>query len=127
MRSYRPPNPRVAVYIYEKSGHGFNNDGRPDSDPNDAALARKRTIELFETNGAMTNGRKVQLASKADGLAASLRKQIECLLTSSNELSAPVHPKAVWMTLSCEAKGETGFQRQPISNIIQRTVALVRQ
>jgi hypothetical protein len=27
-------------------------------------------------------------------LAASLRKQIECLLTSSNEPSAPVHPKA---------------------------------
>src|ERR1700730_11834069 len=27
-------------------------------------------------------------------LAASLRKQIECLLTSSNEPSAPLHPKA---------------------------------
>jgi len=44
--------PGVAVYIYENSGHGFNNDGRPDSDPDDAALARKRTIELFEANGA---------------------------------------------------------------------------
>jgi carboxymethylenebutenolidase len=44
--------PQVAVYIYENSGHGFNNDGRPDSDPDDAALARKRTIELFERNGA---------------------------------------------------------------------------
>jgi dienelactone hydrolase len=44
--------PQVAVYIYEKSGQGFNNDGRPDSDPDDAALARKRTIELFEANGA---------------------------------------------------------------------------
>ena len=44
--------PQVAVYIYENSGHGFNNDGRPDSDPDDAALARKRTIELFEANGA---------------------------------------------------------------------------
>ena len=44
--------PQVAVYIYEKSGHGFNNGGRPDSDPDDAALARKRTIELFEANGA---------------------------------------------------------------------------
>lgn len=44
--------PQVAVYIYEDSGHGFNNDGRPDSDPGDAALARKRTIELFEANGA---------------------------------------------------------------------------
>ena len=44
--------PQVPVYIYENSGHGFNNDGRPDSDPDDAALARKRTIELFEANGA---------------------------------------------------------------------------
>jgi carboxymethylenebutenolidase len=42
----------VPVYIYENSGHGFNNDGRPDSDPDDAALARKRTLELFEANGA---------------------------------------------------------------------------
>jgi carboxymethylenebutenolidase len=44
--------PQVGVYIYEKSGHGFNNDGRPDSDPDDAALARQRTLELFEANGA---------------------------------------------------------------------------
>ena len=44
--------PNVGVYIYEKSGHGFNNDGRPDSDPADADLARKRTMELFEANGA---------------------------------------------------------------------------
>jgi carboxymethylenebutenolidase len=44
--------PQVPVYIYENSGHGFNNDGRPDSDPDDAALARKRTLELFEANGA---------------------------------------------------------------------------
>jgi len=44
--------PQVQVYIYEKSGHGFNNDGRPDSDADDAALARKRTLELFEANGA---------------------------------------------------------------------------
>jgi carboxymethylenebutenolidase len=44
--------PQAPVYIYENSGHGFNNDGRPDSDPDDAALARKRTIELFEANGA---------------------------------------------------------------------------
>ena len=44
--------PQVAVYIYEKSGHGFNNDGRPDSDLDDAVLARKRSLELFEANGA---------------------------------------------------------------------------
>ena len=45
-------HPDVAVYIYEKSGHGFNNDGRPDSDPGDAKLARERTLALFEANGA---------------------------------------------------------------------------
>jgi carboxymethylenebutenolidase len=44
--------PHVPVYIYDSSGHGFNNDGRPDSDPDDSALARKRTIALFEANGA---------------------------------------------------------------------------
>jgi carboxymethylenebutenolidase len=44
--------PQVPVYIYENSGHGFNNDGRPDSDLDDAKLARKRTLELFEQNGA---------------------------------------------------------------------------
>jgi carboxymethylenebutenolidase len=44
--------PQVPVYIYENSGHGFNNDGRPDSDADDAKLARERTLELFEANGA---------------------------------------------------------------------------
>lgn len=44
--------PQVPVYIYEDSGHGFNNDGRPDSDPDDAKLARERTLALFEQNGA---------------------------------------------------------------------------
>lgn len=46
-------HPEVPVYIYEGSGHGFNNDGRPDADPADAELARSRTLELFETNGAL--------------------------------------------------------------------------
>ena len=45
--------PGVAVHIYENSGHGFNNDARPDSDPGDAALARQRTLALFEQNGAL--------------------------------------------------------------------------
>ncbi|NBB16649.1 dienelactone hydrolase family protein [Caulobacter sp. SLTY] len=45
-------HPEVPVYIYEASGHGFNNDGRPDSDPGDAQLARERTLALFEANGA---------------------------------------------------------------------------
>jgi carboxymethylenebutenolidase len=44
--------PGVPVYIYENSGHGFNNDGRPDSDAADAALARERTLALFVANGA---------------------------------------------------------------------------
>lgn len=45
-------HPDVPVYIYEDSGHGFNNDGRPDSDLADAELARARTVELFEAHGA---------------------------------------------------------------------------
>lgn len=45
-------HPDVPVHIYEASGHGFNNDGRPDSDPADAELARRRTVELFAANGA---------------------------------------------------------------------------
>ncbi len=44
--------PQVPVYVYENSGHGFNNAGREDADPADAELARKRTLELFEANGA---------------------------------------------------------------------------
>ena len=45
-------HPDVPVYVYENSGHGFNNDGRPDSDAQDAALARERTLSLFLANGA---------------------------------------------------------------------------
>ena len=45
-------HPEVPVYIYEKSGHGFNNDGRPDSDPEEAELARSRSVALFEENSA---------------------------------------------------------------------------
>lgn len=45
-------HPEVPVWIYEASGHGFNNDGRPDSDLGDAELARRRTVALFEANGA---------------------------------------------------------------------------
>jgi carboxymethylenebutenolidase len=46
-------HPGVPVYIYENSGHGFNNAGRPDADPADAELARQRTLALFEANGAL--------------------------------------------------------------------------
>jgi carboxymethylenebutenolidase len=45
-------HPDLPVYVYENSGHGFNNDGRPDSDLSDAELARERTLALFEANGA---------------------------------------------------------------------------
>ena len=42
--------PEVPVHIYEASGHGFNNDGRPDSDLADAELARARTLDFFIAN-----------------------------------------------------------------------------
>jgi carboxymethylenebutenolidase len=45
-------HPEVPVYIYEGSGHGFNNDGVEAQDPADAKLARERTLELFEAHGA---------------------------------------------------------------------------
>lgn len=45
-------HPDVPVHVYENSGHGFNNDGRPESDLEDAKLARERTLALFRANGA---------------------------------------------------------------------------
>jgi carboxymethylenebutenolidase len=45
-------HPDTAVHIYENSGHGFNNDGRPDSDLEDAKLARQRSLALFQAHGA---------------------------------------------------------------------------
>lgn len=45
-------HPDVEVFVYENSGHGFNNDGRPDSDLADAELARQRTVDLFAAHGA---------------------------------------------------------------------------
>jgi carboxymethylenebutenolidase len=44
--------PDVPVHVYENSGHGFNNDGRPDSDLDDAGLARERTLALFKAHSA---------------------------------------------------------------------------
>lgn len=43
-------HPEVPVHIYEASGHGFNNDGRPDSDLADAETARARTLDFFVAN-----------------------------------------------------------------------------
>jgi carboxymethylenebutenolidase len=45
-------HPEVPVYIYEASGHGFNNDGRPDSDLADAQASRERTLAFFQAHGA---------------------------------------------------------------------------
>lgn len=49
-------HPELGVYVYEASGHGFNNDGRPDSDLADAELARQRTVALFEEVTASQGG-----------------------------------------------------------------------
>ncbi|MET0339011.1 MAG: dienelactone hydrolase family protein [Caulobacter sp.] len=46
----RTHHPDVPVHIWEKSGHGFNNEGRPDSDHGDAVEARRLTRELFAAN-----------------------------------------------------------------------------
>ena len=40
-------HPEVPVHLYD-AGHGFNCDARKDFDPEAAALAEKRTLELFE-------------------------------------------------------------------------------
>ncbi len=45
-------HPEVPVYVYDNSGHGFNNEG-PDSDPSDVRLARHRTLALFEKHSAV--------------------------------------------------------------------------
>jgi carboxymethylenebutenolidase len=42
-------NPQVPVYIYEDAGHGFNNESPERHAAASAELARKRTLELFET------------------------------------------------------------------------------
>ncbi|TNE57996.1 MAG: dienelactone hydrolase family protein [Alphaproteobacteria bacterium] len=42
-------HPDVPVYVYD-AGHGFNSDRRADYDEACAALARKRTLELFAAN-----------------------------------------------------------------------------
>ena len=51
VEALRARRPEVAVYDYE-AGHGFNNEGAPAHDHTAAALARQRTLELFERNGA---------------------------------------------------------------------------
>jgi carboxymethylenebutenolidase len=41
-------NPSVPVFIYEDAGHGFNNEDPERHSGPAAALARQRTVELFE-------------------------------------------------------------------------------
>jgi carboxymethylenebutenolidase len=41
----------VPVHVYD-TGHGFNNDGAPSHNLLAAKLARQRTLELFDANGA---------------------------------------------------------------------------
>jgi carboxymethylenebutenolidase len=43
-------HPNVDVFVYD-AGHGFNCDQRPDYDAASAALAKRRTLELFHENG----------------------------------------------------------------------------
>lgn len=43
--------PEVTVCIYERSGHGFNNQSTDSAQTEDAKLARERTVALFEANG----------------------------------------------------------------------------
>jgi carboxymethylenebutenolidase len=42
-------HPEILIFRYE-AGHGFNSDRRTDYDPESAALARQRTLDLFATN-----------------------------------------------------------------------------
>ncbi|WP_164490765.1 MULTISPECIES: dienelactone hydrolase family protein [unclassified Sphingomonas] len=43
------PPANAAIHLYD-AGHGFNSDRRKDYDPESAALARARTLELFDAN-----------------------------------------------------------------------------
>lgn len=43
--------PETSVHLYD-AGHGFNNDGAPGHNLAAAKLARQRTLELFDANGA---------------------------------------------------------------------------
>ena len=43
-------HPNVPVHVYD-AGHGFCSDRRADYDPDSAALAKDRTLQLFQDNG----------------------------------------------------------------------------
>ena len=71
---------------------------------------RLRDIATLRWNNLDLARGELRLSTRKTGkaivlpLAASLRKQIECLLTSSNEPSAPVHPKA-FDSVECQQAG----------------------
>ena len=46
-------HPDIPVWSYEGAGHGFNNQDAPAHHHASADLARKRTLDLFEANGAL--------------------------------------------------------------------------
>jgi carboxymethylenebutenolidase len=51
VRAFAERRADVPVHVYD-AGHGFNNDGAPAHNLAAAKLARQRTLELFEANGA---------------------------------------------------------------------------
>ncbi|MGC1301362.1 MAG: dienelactone hydrolase family protein [Caulobacteraceae bacterium] len=51
VQAFAAHRPDAPVHLYE-AGHGFNNDGAPGHNLAAAKLARQRTLELFDANGA---------------------------------------------------------------------------
>ncbi len=51
VEAFAARRPDVAVHFYD-AGHGFNNDGAPSHNHLAAKVARQRTLELFDANGA---------------------------------------------------------------------------
>jgi carboxymethylenebutenolidase len=51
VNAFSAARPDVATYVYE-AGHGFNNEGGHAYSAEASHLARQRTLELFEQNGA---------------------------------------------------------------------------
>lgn len=49
----RQHQPEIPVWVYEGAGHGFNNLGGAAHHHASAELARSRTLDLFEANGAL--------------------------------------------------------------------------
>jgi carboxymethylenebutenolidase len=52
VEAFSAARPEVTTYLYE-AGHGFNNEGGHAYSADAAALARQRTLELFDQNGAL--------------------------------------------------------------------------